>query len=140
MANAEKNPAKTPPKDTTKDDSTVDPSKTEGTRGREEQNTAPAYETSDTQVAEEAGITEGEMHALRDDAGLNQLAGHDMDIHAWSESPQGKEWAEGEDDRVKKYEEEEKAYEEQFEKDGLREAEAKYAEVVNADVSGKPQG
>lgn len=88
-------------------------------------------DSADTALAAAAGISEGEVKALRDEAGLNQLAGHDMDIHAWQVSPAGKTWAEGEKDREKKYKDEEKSYKEQFEKDGLRPAEQKYAEAVS---------
>lgn len=89
-----------------------------------------ATESSDTSLAKNAGISEGDVHALRDDAGLNQLPGHESDIHAWSQSPAGKAYAEGEKDREKQYKAEEKAYKEQFSKDGLTEAEAKYKEAV----------
>lgn len=92
---------------------------------------AAATATADTALAEAAGISEGDVKALRDDAGLDQMAGHEGDIHAWAISPAGKAWAEGEKDREKAAKDEAKAYDEQFEKDDLREAEAKYKEAVS---------
>jgi hypothetical protein len=91
--------------------------------------------SADVQLAEKAGITEGEVKALRDEAGLNQSAGHNMDIHAYAVSAQGKEYAEGEKDRQEAYKAEEKAAKDALDKDGLNEFEAKYMEAV--DKAGK---
>lgn len=91
-----------------------------------------AYGSSDGALAEAAGITEGEVHALRDDAGLNQLAGHDADVHAWSLTEAGKKFSKEEADRKKAAKTEEKAYSEQTDKNGRTEAEAKYAEAVKS--------
>jgi colicin import membrane protein len=87
--------------------------------------------SAEVQAAEEAEMTEGEVKALRADAGLDQLAGHEANVHAWEQSEAGQRFLEGEDDRLKQYEEEEKAYAEQTDDDGLNEAEARYFEAVN---------
>lgn len=92
---------------------------------------ANAYATADTAVAEAAGITEGEVKALRDDAGVNQLAGNEANTLSWESTPAGQEFLKGEKDRVKKYEDEAKAYEKSTDKGGLTEAEAKYKEAVD---------
>jgi hypothetical protein len=92
---------------------------------------AESTDTADTAAAKAAGLTEGDIKALRDDAGLNQTAGHTGDILQWEQSPAGEEFKKGEKDRQKAAKEEEKRYSEQFNKDGLTEAEAKYVEVVN---------
>lgn len=90
-----------------------------------------ATASADVTVAAAAGISEGDVKALRDDAGLNQSAGHSSDIHAWAITPAGKEFAKGEKDRQAKAKEEEKSYSEALNKDGVNEAEAKYIEAVN---------
>lgn len=90
-----------------------------------------AYQSADLAVAEAAGISEGDVKALRDDAGLNQSAGHESDIHAWAITEAGKEFAKGEKDRVKEAEAEAKSYSDYLNKDGLNKAEAAYAEAVS---------
>jgi hypothetical protein len=89
-----------------------------------------ATASADVYVAEKAGLSEGDIKALRDDAGLNQSAGHDMDIHSWEATPAGQEFVKGERDRVKATEAEAKAFDAQTNKDGLNEFEAKYADAV----------
>lgn len=91
---------------------------------------AGAYASGDLAVAENAGITEGEVKALRDDAGLNRLAGHEADIHAYSLTPEGKEYLSKEKERQAAAKEEAKKYDAQFDRNGLTEAEAKYREAV----------
>lgn len=90
-----------------------------------------AFASDDARVGEASGLSEGEVKALRHDAGLNQSAGHTATVGAWEASPAGQEFLKGEKDRVKKYEAEAKEYDAQTNKDGLTEAEAKYAEAVN---------
>lgn len=90
-----------------------------------------AFDSADSAVGEASGLSEGEVKALRDDAGLNQLAGNEANTLAWETTPAGKEFLKGEKDRVKKYKEEAKAYDEATNKDGLTEAEAKYREAVD---------
>lgn len=90
-----------------------------------------ATDTADTATARAAGISEGDVKALRDDAGLNQLPGHEANVHAWENSPAGKAWLKGEKDREKAAKNEAKQYEEQVNDDGLSEADAKYREVVS---------
>lgn len=63
---------------------------------------APSGDTAtspDVVLAEKAGISEGEVKALRDNAGVNQLAGHEANIHAWSLTPEAKKFIDGEKDR-----------------------------------------
>lgn len=97
-----------------------------------------ATTSADVQAAEAAGITEGEFKALRDEAGLNQSAGHMANIGSWEASAQGQEWLEGEDDRVKANEEEAEKYDEQTNDDGLTEAEAAYFEAVEQGGASTP--
>lgn len=89
-----------------------------------------ATDTADVAVAKKNGISEGAVKALRDDAGVNALAGHAADIHAWSLSDEGKEYAKGEKDREKAYKAETEAYDKQFDKQGLSPADKAYAEAV----------
>lgn len=89
-----------------------------------------AYATADVQAAEAAGVSEGEIKALRDEAGVNQSAGHMADIHAWSQSEAGKAFKDSEKDRIKREKEVAKARSEATNKDGLTDAESKYIEAV----------
>lgn len=71
--------------------------------------TSEAFSSDDANVADAAGITEAEFKALRSNAGLNQLAGHEANVHAWEASPDGQAWLADEDKRqeqVKKENEE----------------------------------
>lgn len=105
--------------------------KTDGTETNSGTPSPESTDTADTALAKAAGITEGEVKALRDDAGLNQSAGHESDIHAWAASPAGKAFKDGEDDRKKAAKDEEKAYKDSLNKDGLDEAAVKYREAVD---------
>lgn len=87
-------------------------------------------DTADVHVARAAGISEGDVKALRDEAGLNQSAGHEMDLHAWASTEAGKQFAKEASEREKKEKEFEKSYSESFNKDGLNKAEVKYREAV----------
>lgn len=89
------------------------------------------FASADVQVANAAGLSEGEVKALRDDAGVNQLPGNEANTLSWQATAAGKEYLDGEKDRQKKYKDEAKAYDEQTNKDGLTEAEAKYKEAVD---------
>lgn len=93
---------------------------------------AEATASADVAVANAAGITEGEVKALRDDAGVNQSAGHESDIHAWAVSEAGKKFAkETAKENEKAVKEEEKRYKDSLSKDGLDEAAVKYREAVD---------
>lgn len=92
--------------------------------------TAEVAASADTALADKAGISEGEVKALRDDAGLNQSPGHEANVHAYALSPAGKEWAEGEKDRQKAYEAEEKRYAEEAKQSKVSDASAKYREAA----------
>jgi flagellar biosynthesis/type III secretory pathway protein FliH len=65
----------------------------------------------DTQVAEAAGLTEGDVKALRSDAGLNQLPGHESNVQAWEASVEGQQWLADEKQREEAIEAETKAVE-----------------------------
>lgn len=78
------------------------------------------------------GLSEGEVKALRDDAGLNQLAGHGGDLLAWEKSPAGKEFKDGEKDRVSANKAEAKAYEAQKDSEASK-ATDKYTEALGGD-------
>jgi hypothetical protein len=93
---------------------------------------AEAYASADLNVAEGAGISEGDVKALRDEAGLNQSAGHEMDIHAWATTEAGKQFAKSEKDRQKAAEDEEKSYKDALSgDDNLNAAEKAYREAVD---------
>jgi len=95
-----------------------------------------ATDNPDSAAAKEAGITEGDVKGLRDDANLNASAGHQANIDVWAASPAGKKWAEGEDERVQAEEQAEEAYQEQVNDDGLSPAVVEYQEAVG--VAGEP--
>jgi hypothetical protein len=59
----------------------------------------PAPATGDAAVAEKANITEGELHALRDNAGVDQLPGHEANVLAYELSPEGKQFIKDEKER-----------------------------------------
>lgn len=92
---------------------------------------AGAMSSADSVVADKAGLTEGEVKALRYEAGLNQLAGNEANTLSWESSPAGQEFLKGEKDRQKEAKDEAAAYNKATNKDGLTEAEAKYAEVTS---------
>jgi hypothetical protein len=103
------------PGDTTPDEQKTNP----GTPDR------GTFTTADTAVADAAGLSEGEVKALRDNAGLNQLAGNEANTLAWESTPAGQEFLKGEN------KDEAKEYEESREKDSLSPAEVKYREAVD---------
>lgn len=65
----------------------------------------------DTFIADAAGLTEGEVRALRDNAGLNKLAGHQANVQAWEASPAGQAWLADESEREKQAKAEDEANE-----------------------------
>lgn len=52
-------------------------------------------------MTEKAKATEGDIHAYRDDAALNAIAGHGAGLAEWEASEAGKEFIAGESDRNK---------------------------------------
>lgn len=86
--------------------------------------------SAEVQVAEDQGISEGEVKQLRYEAGLDQLPGHEANVHAWEASEGGKKFLEDEGDRQKAIEEEAKSFDDQSDQDGLDEGAAKYQEVL----------
>lgn len=80
-------------------------------------------------AAERAGMSEGEFRALRDDAAINRLPGHEGTIHQWENSDEGKKWM----DDAKKREEAEKKTAEAVEASNAETQEAtdKYLEAVS---------
>lgn len=74
---------------------------------------------------------EVDLRGARDEAGLNQLAGHQAHIYEWANSEAGKQFISNAD---KTFKEREQAVEEAqvkaLDKDGLTEAEKKYQETV----------
>lgn len=98
----------------------------QGAQPKDQSNGASA----EVQVAEQQGISEGEVKALRDDAGLDQSAGHEANVHAWESSASGQQFLKDEGKRQKAIKEEAKTVDEQTDKDGLDPAAAKYIEVV----------
>ena len=87
-------------------------------------------ESPEVQAADAADLSEGDLHALRDDAGFNALPGHSASLPAWESSAQGKEFLKGEKERTKAAEEAAKAAHESLTDEGLSEAEKKYVETV----------
>lgn len=93
-------------------------------------------DTAETSVAREVGLTEGDIKALRDDAGLNHLAGNEANTLTWAASPAGAAFREGEKDRVQAAKDEEKAYAKQADDNGLTKSEVKYKEAVEKAAKG----
>lgn len=81
-------------------------------------------------VANDAGLSEGEYRALRDDAGVNQSAGLDDNTVVWEASPAGKVFLKGEGDRQKAIKAEAKALDEATNEDGLDEKAVAYVEAM----------
>lgn len=87
-------------------------------------------QSADVQAADAAGVSEGEVKALRSDAGLNQGAGHEANIGAWEASADGQAFLDTEGDRNDEAEKGAEAAAEPLDDDGQSEAEKKYAETV----------
>lgn len=94
--------------------------------------TAASTASPDVQAAERGGISEGELHALRDDAGVNLSAGHGANLATWETSEAGKEWIKGAKDRDKEAKEGAERAHADVDKDGKTEADKKYEEVVSS--------
>lgn len=89
-----------------------------------------AVDSPDVQAAAAAGISEGEVKALRDDAGVNFSAGHQANIQTWEASEQGQEFLKAQKERNKEAEEGVKKAHADLDKEGLSEADKKFAETV----------
>lgn len=89
---------------------------------------APQSGRQDATVAEAAGITEGELKALRSDAGLNQSAGHEANVLAWEASPAGQQFLAQEKERQEQVKRENKEAEESAKQ--VDEATEKYRNAV----------
>ena len=87
-------------------------------------------ETPDVEAAERADVSEGDIKALRDDAGLVRLPGNEGNVKVWEASEAGKAFLKGEAERVKQAEAAAKAAHADLDKDGLSEADKKYEETV----------
>lgn len=93
--------------------------------------TNPESESPEVQAAASAKVSEGEVHGLRQEAGLNQLPGHEANVFSWEQSEQGKKFVKDAAKKVKEDEEAAKATAKSLDKDGLSEAEKKYRETVS---------
>ena len=91
---------------------------------------ADATASQDAQVAAKAGISEGEVKALRDDAGLNQLPGSEANVLAWEQTEDGQKFIKDSKKAAKDAEESAKKTRESVDKDGLTEADKKYREAL----------
>lgn len=107
----------------------ADGNKAQGAQPTSQANSA---ESLDSQVAE--GLPEGEVRALRADAGLDQSAGHEANVHAWEQSPAGQAFLAEEGDRQKAIKEEGKTLQALTNDDNLDEGAAKYVEAVRGNV------
>jgi hypothetical protein len=87
--------------------------------------------STDAQAAAKAGVTEGEVKALRDDAGLNTLPGHEANVLAWEVSEDGKKFVKESKEAAKQAEADAKKTRESLDKDGLSEPEKKYREALS---------
>lgn len=97
-------------------------------QGAQDASEANSSESLDAQTVE--GLSEGETRALRADAGLNQSAGHNANVHAWEQTPAGQAFLDGEGDRQKALKDEAKTLSALTDDDGLDPAAAKYVEAV----------
>lgn len=84
----------------------------------------------DSEVAVTTGLTEGEIKALRDEAGLNQSAGHTPNLLAWEATQAGQDFLSSEKQRQTAVKEEAKRLQSATNDDGLDPAAAKYVEVL----------
>lgn len=108
------------------------PPQTKKDQNQNDEPQVPLTEASpDVQVADKSGLTEGEVHALRKDAGFDQLPGHEPHVLAWEASAAGQEFVKGEKDRNKEAEEGAKSAHDVLDKDDQTEAEKKYREVTS---------
>lgn len=92
--------------------------------------TTKTGDSADEQAAEALGVGEGEIRALRDDAGVNQSAGFAHTL-TWEASEGGKAYLADEDKRQKAIKDEVKANKDATDDDGLNEAERKYVEALD---------
>lgn len=78
------------------------PGKTEqGVEQTTEEKVQTARGATDAESGAAVDLSEGEIKALRSDAGLNQSAGHEANVHAWEVTQGGQEYLRGEKDRLK---------------------------------------
>lgn len=101
---------------------------------KNEKDAQPGVGNQDTQIAEAAGLSEGDVKGLRLDAGLDQLAGHEGNVLAWEASQEGQAWLAGEDERQKQVEAENEAVEA-----SLKETEKPVEEYKKAVEAGRKQ-
>jgi hypothetical protein len=59
----------------------------------------PQPGNAESQVAEAAGLTEGELRAIRSDTGDHFSAGHEGVVKVWEASVDGQTWLAGEKER-----------------------------------------
>ena len=114
----------------------ADARKAQGAQDTKEQNGPSA----DVQNAADLGVSEGDIKALRDNAGLNQSAGHEANVHAWESSAAGKAFKDGEKDRQKALKDEAKSISEQTDDDNLDKGAAVYVEAVKTGKLPKDSG
>jgi hypothetical protein len=86
--------------------------------------------SAEVQVAGALGISEGEVKALRDDAGLDLLAGHEANVHAYEASAVGQEWLKGAKEREKAEQDEAKRIDALTNDDGVDPGAEKYQEAL----------
>ena len=67
----------------------------------DKKNEDAVVQSPDVQAADKAGVSEGDIKALRDESGLNQSAGHEANVAAWEASDEGKAFLATEKDRNK---------------------------------------
>lgn len=99
-----------------------------------EQSKAEAKATSrgstDAEAGAEKGLSEGEVHGLRAEAGVNQSPGHTANLSSWEQTEGGKEFLKAENDRQKEHKAEIKEVEEATNKDNLDPAAEKYLKTL----------
>lgn len=108
-----------------------DSKSTTSTSNTEDTTNTTAVASTDSAAGAKAGLSEGEVKALRDDAGMNALPGSEPNVLAWEQTDAGKQFLKEEKERVKKDEAAAKATAESLTKDGYTEAEKKYREALS---------
>lgn len=108
----------------------ADANKAQGAQPTSESNSTEALASQ----ADFGDLQEAEVRTLRQDAGLNQLAGHEANVLAWEKSPAGKAFLDSEKDRQKEIKEEGKRLSALTNDDNLDEGAVKYVEASEGKV------
>lgn len=101
----------------------------ENTTKKDDDKNVNAVQSDEVQAADKAGLSEGELKALRDDAGMNQLPGNEANTLTWEQSEAGKAFVKEANAQAKKDAEAAKETHKDL-KDDFSPAEQKYREAL----------